>query len=221
MGDEILANIIKFFRLLPFVLVSYFLIIGTFGRQFKYFLVFLGLMITLFITTMISRSEFVRDKIFVNGTDANDIASQIKKYSIFTIDFTPVSYIPLSIGIYAFILIHYIYILFSYDKTVSKKNRKHSNVVTQTKYISNNWGILVFLLALLILDCVWYYKGGFTSMALLIPVLMGVIGGTVWALLIGRDNWAIPTGDTNKTCQPSEMSYSCKMTTTGDLIKTQ
>ena len=226
MGDELLANIFKFFRILPFIFVSYFVIIGVFGRQFKYFLVFLGLLITLGITTLLSKSEWLRSKIYTdsNGSseNINVVTEKIKKFSIFTFSSEPVSYIPLSICVYAFLLVHYLYILFAYDKTgpkTGKKNRMDTYNVTSKNYLADNWGILLFLFLLLVLDFIWYFKGSIGIMALLIPVAMGIIGGTVWALIIGRDNWAIPTTEAIESCKPSQMSYSCKMTTTGELIK--
>lgn len=220
MGEEWLANIFKFFRILPFVFVSYFVIIGVFGRQFKYFLVFLGLLITLSITTLLSKSETLRTKIY-EGQTVTEISNKIKNFSIFTFSSEPISYVPLSICVYTFLLVHYLYILFAYNKTgpkTGKKNRMDTYNVTSKNYMADNWGILLFLFILLVLDFAWYNKGNIGIVGLLIPITMGLIGGTVWALIIGRENWAIPTTEATESCKPSQMSYSCKMTTTGELI---
>jgi hypothetical protein len=41
----------------------------------------------------------------------------------------------------------------------------------------------------------------------------------IWALIIGRKNWAMPSANVVEKCGPSDMKYSCTLNTTGNLIK--
>jgi hypothetical protein len=203
----VIENLFKLFRIFPFVFVSYFLITGILGRQFKYFLVFLGLMISLFFTSMISKTEAVKNFAYKdeeNGAPLADdkIIEKIKKFSIFSSDFTPVTYLPLSVGIYSFVLFYYLYALSASAASVW----------------TNNWGIIVILIILLGMDYGWFKKGGFSHMAISIPAIVGLVTGILWAMIIGKTNWAIPTGDANSTCKPQDMKYSCKLSTDGALI---
>ena len=53
----------------------------------------------------------------------------------------------------------------------------------------------------------------------IIPAVLGVLTGVTWPLLIGKANWSIPKADSNATCGLSSANYSCKLSTSGTLIK--
>ena len=207
-----IEEFLKLFRLMPFVLVSYFLISGIFNSNFKAFLVFTGIVITMVITTMMGK--MLQSFLYAEATP-DKILESIKTYSIFNIASTPFSVVPLSINIYTFLLSYYSFVLFAYDPKKSKKTNKQ-NMDKQGK---QNWFIMVFLILIVILD-ILYLSVNFKNMCPIgLSAVLGATFGVIWALIIGRRNWAIPSATTIEKCGPKDMKYSCSLTTTGDLIK--
>lgn len=207
-----IEEFLKLFRLLPFVLVSYFLISGIFNSNFKAFLVFTGIVITMSITTIVGK--MLQSFLYAEATP-DKILESIKTYSIFNIASTPFSVVPLSINIYTFLLSYYSFVLFAYDTKKSKKINKQM----MDKQGSQNWFIMVFLILIVILD-ILYLSVNFKNMApIALSALLGAIFGVIWALIIGRKNWAMPSANVVEKCGPSDMKYSCTLNTTGNLIK--
>lgn len=207
---------LKFERMAPFAIVSYFLISGVFAGDFKLFIVFLGLMISAGLTSAISR--FMSENIY-NGMSEDDIVKQITSYSVFYFSSIPLSYVPLSINIYVFLLCYYMWILFAYDKTItSGKNRKSANKSARKNAAINNMPLIIVLCLLVVGDLIylWYTFKNLTAIAL--PVLIGVLLGTTWPMIIGKANWAMPVKDLGAKCSATNMNYSCKLSTTGALI---
>lgn len=213
---------LKIIRLMPFMIVAYYLISGVIDGNFKAFLVFIGILFSALITIGVSKLDYVKNLIFPNPTDPDalptnkEIVDKIKTFSMFNINAEPMSYLPLSINIYAFLLFYYIYVMFSYDK---KKNMT-KNTKDRRAQGYTNWWLVVALVLILLIDVGYFkYVSASNYMMILIPLVLGLVTGIVWALLIGSSNWALPTKSVNETCQPSQMSYSCKLTTNGNLIK--
>lgn len=208
---------LKIERMAPFAIVSYFLISGVFAGDFKLFIVFLGLMISAGLTSAISR--FMSENIY-NGMSQDDIVKQITTYSVFYFSSMPLSYVPLSINIYVFLLCYYMWILFAYDKNINEdgKNRKSQNKSARKNAAINNMPLIIVLCLLVVGDLIylWYTFKNLTAIAL--PVLIGVLLGTTWPMIIGKANWAMPVKDLGAKCSATNMNYSCKLSTTGALI---
>jgi putative Ca2+/H+ antiporter (TMEM165/GDT1 family) len=207
-----IEEFLKLFRLMPFVLVSYFLISGIFNSNFKAFLVFTGIVITMVVTTIMGK--MLQSFLYAEATP-DKVLESIKTYSIFNIASTPFSVVPLSINIYAFLLSYYSFVLFAYD---TKKNKK-MNKKTMDKQGSQNWFLMVFLILIVILD-ILYLSVNFKEMGPIgLSAILGAVFGVIWALIIGRRNWAIPSANVVEKCGPSDMKYSCTLNTSGNLIK--
>ena len=217
MPDEL----IKIFRLMPFMIVAYYVISGIFDANFKAFMVFMGILFSTLITTGISRMDSVKNAIFKssNPPDAptnDEVVNQIKTFSIFNISSEPISYLPLSVNIYSFLLVYYSFIMFSYDFNKNEDANKREKKDTGNK----NWLLIVALILILIFEFVYFLNISKNNpMFVVIPVIIGVLTGVIWPLLIGRDNWSIPKADSNATCGLSSANYSCKLSTSGTLIK--
>jgi hypothetical protein len=210
MPDEL----IKIFRLMPFMIVAYYVISGIFDANFKAFMVFMGILFSTLITTGISRMDSVKNILF-NTTDNTTVVNQIKSYSIFNINAEPISYLPLSVNIYSFLLIYYIFIMFSYD---FNKNMK-ANKANRNSVVNKNWLLIVALILILIFELFYFWNISKNILMFVIPAVLGVLTGVTWPLLIGKANWSIPKADSNATCGLSSANYSCKLSTSGTLIK--
>ena len=216
MPDEL----IKIFRLMPFMIVAYYVISGIFDANFKAFMVFMGILFSTLITTGISRMDSVKNAIFKpsnssNGLTDADVVNQIKTFSIFNISSEPISYLPLSVNIYSFLLVYYVFIMFSYDfnKDMTK------NTAIRKSVGNKNWLLIVALILILIFEGLYFFGVSKNNLMIIIPAIIGVLTGVTWPLLIGKANWSIPKADSNATCGLSSANYSCKLSTSGTLIK--
>ena len=210
MPDEL----IKIFRLMPFMIVAYYVISGIFDANFKAFMVFMGILFSTLITTGVSRMDSVKNSLF-NSIDNIDVVNQIKTFSIFNIRSEPISYLPLSVNIYSFLLVYYTFIMFSYD--FNKNMTKNTAIRRSVGY--KNWLLIVALILILIFEFVYFWKISENILMFFIPAIIGVLTGVTRPLLIGKANWSIPKADSNATCSLSSAKYSCKLSTSGTLIK--
>jgi hypothetical protein len=210
---------LKIERMAPFAIVSYFLISGVFAGDFKLFIVFLGLIISAGLTSAFSR--FFADNIY-GGMSNDEIVKQITSYSVFYFSSMPLSYVPLSINIYVFLLCYYLWILFAYDKNIGQdgKGRKSANKTARKTAAINNMPLIIVLGILVIGDLIYLSYTFKNAFAIFLPVAIGVLLGTTWPMIIGKANWAIPVKDVGAKCSASNMNYSCKLSTTGALITT-
>ena len=199
---------------MPFMIVAYYVISGIFDANFKAFMVFMGILFSTLITTGISRMDSVKNILF-NATENATVINQIKTYSIFNINAEPISYLPLSVNIYSFLLVYYIFIMFSYDSSKSKKTNK----ANRNSVVNKNWLLIVALILILIFEFFYFWKISDNLIMFAIPAVLGVLTGVTWPLLIGKANWSIPKADSNATCGLSSANYSCKLSTSGTLIK--
>ena len=206
--------LLTIFRLLPFMIVAYFVISGIFDANFKAFMVFMGILFSTLITTGVSRMDSVKNSLF-NSIDNIDVVNQIKTFSIFNISSEPISYLPLSVNIYSFLLVYYTFIMFSYD--FNKNMTKNTAIRRSVGY--KNWLLIVALILILIFEFVYFWKISENILMFFIPAIIGVLTGVTWPLLIGKANWSIPKADSNATCSLSSAKYSCKLSTSGTLIK--
>ena len=204
------------FRLMPFMIVAYYVISGIFDANFKAFMVFMGILFSTLITTGVSRMDSVKSILFKSNviTDA-DVVNQIKTFSIFNISSEPISYLPLSVNIYSFLLVYYTFIMFSYD--FNKDMTKNTAIRRSVGY--KNWLLITVLILILIFEAIYFVGVSKNILMFIIPAIIGVITGVIWPLLIGKANWSIPKADSNATCGLSSANYSCKLSTSGTLIQ--
>ena len=196
---------LKTFRLIPFVIVSYYLISAVFAGNFKMFILFVGLILSTLVVAVLSRMSY---NTIYGENDIAKVYEQIKAYSIFNLGVEPLSFLPFSLNIYAFLLCYYLY--------VSLANTKE-----QKDNWNKNWGIIVTLFILLVIDIIYFgviFKDK-AALVIIIPIMIGAILGVIWPVLIGKTNWAVTVADSNATCSPSSTTYKCNLTTNGNLIQ--
>jgi len=81
-----------------------------------------------------------------------------------------------------------------------------------------NWFIMLFLILIVIGDILYLYMNFKNIGPIGLSAVLGAAFGVIWALIIGRKNWAIPSATTVEKCGPSDMKYSCTLNTSGNLI---
>jgi hypothetical protein len=209
---------------MPFMIVAYYVISGIFDANFKAFMVFMGILFSTLITTGISRMDSVKNMIFKSSNPPNaptdtDVVNQIKTFSIFNISSEPISYLPLSVNIYSFLLVYYSFIMFSYDFSKKKSGRFDANKREKKDTGNKNWLLITALILLLLFEALYFFGVSKNNLMIIIPAIIGVLTGVTWPLLIGKANWSIPKADSNATCSLSSANYSCKLSTNGTLIK--
>jgi len=196
---------------MPFVLVSYFLISGIFNSNFKAFLVFTGIVISMVVTMILGK--MLQSKLYTE-ISSDQILERIKTYSIFNIASTPFSVVPLSINIYTFLLSYYSFVIFTNDPKQTKKQ----NIRNIQKQGNHNWFLMVFLILIVILDMLYLVVNFKNIGPIGLSAVLGAIFGVSWALIIGRRNWAMPSANVVEKCGPKDMKYSCSLNTSGNLI---
>jgi len=206
-----IEEFLKLFRLMPFVLVSYFLISGIFNSNFKAFLVFTGIVISMVVTMILGK--MLQSKLYTE-ISSDQILERIKTYSIFNIASTPFSVVPLSINIYTFLLSYYSFVIFTNDPKQTKKQ----NIRNIQKQGNHNWFLMVFLILIVILDMLYLVVNFKNIGPIGLSAVLGAIFGVSWALIIGRRNWAMPSANVVEKCGPKDMKYSCSLNTSGNLI---
>ena len=94
-----------------------------------------------------------------------------------------------------------------------------ANKANRNSVVNKNWLLIVALILILIFELFYFWNISKNILMFVIPAVLGVLTGVTWPLLIGKANWSIPKADSNATCGLSSANYSCKLSTSGTLIK--
>lgn len=194
------------YRILPFIMVSYFVISSFLGNDFSGFLVFLGILFSSSITIMISNMlktqiwNSVKSSSGSGQNEADGLMKHFERCNIIMIGEKPLSFLPLSTHTYSFVLGYFIMVL--------NMNR--------TPFLSN-W-ILLSVLSLLIGYDIFYNLKACAGIYIFIPVVIGLLSGLLWAIIIGKKNHMIPK-KANTTCSMhSSKKYKCTLRKNGELL---
>ena len=191
---NIISILYLFFRLAPFIIVSYFSLQSIFNQDLKGVIFLIGLLITSFVTIIIGNIlpiDKKGDGILSNYARA--ICNQLTLGSN-----GPISKLPLSQTVYGYTLSYLAYFIGS------------NNLVSQ------NIPTFIIFPVLIIADIFWSSANGCSTNILLITALIiGGIFGTLWAMIIEASN--VPglsyfSGISNKdVCsRPTKSLYRCR-----------
>jgi hypothetical protein len=186
------------YRMMPFIIVAFLVISSLFSGDFSGFLLLVGIMISSLIT--IAVSSFV-----VKGIEAKDPDKMNKWYNdlhncnILTINETVLSFLPLSTHTFAFIFGYFIYV-----------------IVTNKLVIKN--ALLIAMVTILVFIDVLYNFNSCAKGYVLLPLIIGVFSGVIWALMIGKKNQMIPQEDGASKCNVTKGLYKCKIKRTGQVV---
>lgn len=188
-----LINILyMFFRLAPFVIVSYFTLQSILNQDLKGIIYLVGLIVTSFITYLIA--SFLPEE---KGLMGNDY-SKIRCTQLTIGSSQPISKLPLSQTVFGYTISYLSYF-------IGVNNLQTQNIAT------------FILFPLLILGDIFWSTTNFCSTPkyLLIALIISGISGLLWAMLIestGVGGFAYLTGIANKDvcARPTKSLYKCR-----------
>lgn len=191
---NIITLLYLFFRLAPFIIVSYFSISAVFNQDIKGIIYLVGVIITCFLTIMVGGSVGDNYTTFTgeDGITKNPVCDMmtIGKTGNF-------SKIPLGIAIMSYTLIYLVYVIVKY------------------KMEMYNLPTLILFPTLILGDIIWNVKNNcFKSSGVFLSIIIGSSVGALWAYTI--DNMKQPKlqyfniGSDKTVCQrPSKQLFKC------------
>lgn len=187
-----ITNILYFsFRMIPFVLVSYFLIHSIFLQDFKSLIFLGGLVLACFVAVVCGNLMTMFNKVGLQSNDS--VCSSIPLF-----DEGPVSRLPLSTVVYIYSLCYFGIPIMHYKRELT------------------NLPILIVFPILAFFDMMWLYNFGCSSTwNILGAAVVGAFVGLFWSELIFVTNlrqvqyFSILSHD--ELCKlPSDLKYQCK-----------
>lgn len=180
-----------FFRLAPFIIVSYFALSSLFNQDIKGLIYLVGLLFSCFVTFLIGNTIPI-DYTMGDRSTVNPICNLITvgKDGSF-------SKVPLGLSVIAYTFIYLVYII--------EKN----------KLINSNIPILIFFPVLIMGDILWNIKNScYKPMEILVSLAVGCLMGATWAAIISSLNQPrllfLNVGSDKTVCQrPSKQLFKC------------
>jgi hypothetical protein len=206
---DILNFMLWIYKILPFILVSYFIISSFLGNDFSGFLIFLGILMSSFVTIIIGGISPVKsmlEKAIGQTQNGNIDVNKINEYKIlkFGDSGNPLTLFPLGTNTFGFILGYFLMVL-------SMNSSKSSN------QFSKNWLLLLILSLLLAFDISTNFK--YIGGLVIVPVAIGIMMGLVWAIIIGKKNHMVPKKATTKCSMNTSKKYKCVLNKNGTILK--
>jgi len=182
------------YKIAPFVIVSYLCLNTLFNHEYKGLILLSGILLSCFITTLVSNIPMLNK--IPEGTNV-----EICHTMTLTKQNGPFSKLPLSMHIYAFILVYFTFCVV-YNSILAE------NILT------------IIILSLLILVDIWFltsYKCA-RIINMFISIVLGFIMGMIWFYIIGSSNnpdLQFFTGKSSEeTCKVSNRQFSCRIVST-------
>lgn len=189
---EIKELLFLIYRMMPFIVVAFLVITSLFSGELSGFLVLVGILISSLATMGFSNFSFVKDY-------WKDKTDKLLECNVLTINGGPLSYLPLSTHIFAFVFAYFLY-------------------TTATNKVLTQNGLLVSLLGFLVFYDIFYNFNSCVGGYVFLPLIIGIISGILWAIIVGKKNQMIPQQDLASKCEVSKGMYRCKIKRTGQVI---
>jgi hypothetical protein len=190
---------ILIYRMMPFMIVAFLVISSLFSGEFSGFLLLVGIMVSSLITISVSHMDFVKDTLKDDSGADNGKMAKMLECSLLTINNSVLSYLPLSTHTFAFIFGYFIYV-----------------IVTNNLVVKN--ALLIAMITLLVfIDMVYNFNSCAEEMVV-IPLIIGVFSGVLWAVIIGKKNQMVPQEERASKCGVTKGMYKCKIKRTGQVV---
>ncbi len=181
------------YRIMPFIIVAFLVISSLFSGELSGFLVLVGIIISSLITIGISQTDFVKNVWAGKETE-------LLKCSLITLNHSVLSYLPLSTHTFAFIFGYFLY------------------AITSNSLVASNGMFIAIITLLLGFDMYYNFNNCVTGLFALIPAIVGVFSGVIWAAMIGKENQMVPQADPGSKCSMTKGMYKCKIKRTGQVV---
>ena len=163
---------------MPFMLVAFLVISSLFSGELSGFLLLVGIMLSSLITIGVSHMPFVKE---VWQTENSNMMQKMAECSLITMNDTVLSYLPLSTHTFSFIFGYFIYV-----------------IVTNKLVVKN--ALLIAMVTILVFIDIAYNFNSCAGQFVIIPLIIGVFSGMIWAVILGKKNQMIPQEDGASKC---------------------
>ena len=153
-------------------------------------------MISSLITIGVSHMPFVKE---VWQTENSNMMQKMAECSLITMNDTVLSYLPLSTHTFSFIFGYFIYV-----------------IVTNKLVVKN--ALLIAMVTILVFFDIAYNFNSCAGQFVIIPLIIGVFSGMIWAVILGKKNQMIPQEDGASKCSVTKGMYRCKIKRTGQIV---
>lgn len=191
---NIVTVLYLFFRLAPFVIVSFFALSSLFNQDIKGLIYLVGLLLACFFTILIGNS-FIEEPT-IDSDDINPVCN------LLTIGINgSFSKIPLGISILTYTLIYLVYVIAKY----------HLELM--------NLPTLILFPLLIISDMIWNIKNScYQPYGIILSIIVGGGIGALWAAIVDSMQnpklFFLSTGTSSETCsRPSAQLFKCTFKT--------
>ena len=182
---------------MPFMLVAFLVISSLFSGELSGFLLLVGIMLSSLITIGVSHMPFVKE--VWKGDENSDVMKKMAECSLITMNDTVLSYLPLSTHTFSFIFGYFIYV-----------------IVTNKLVVKN--ALLIAMVTILVFIDIAYNFNSCAGQFVIIPLIIGVFSGMIWAVILGKKNQMIPQEDGASKCSVTKGMYRCKIKRTGQIV---
>ena len=182
--------------MMPFIIVAFLVISSLFSGELSGFLLLVGIMISSLITIGVSHMPFVKE---VWKDENSGEMTKMAECSLLTINNSILSYLPLSTHTFSFIFGYFIYV-----------------IVTNKLVVKN--ALLIALITILVFIDIVYNFNSCAEQYVIIPLIIGVFSGVIWAVILGKRNQMIPQEDGASKCSVTKGMYKCKIKRTGQIV---
>jgi hypothetical protein len=196
---EITGLFFLIYRMMPFMLVAFLVISSLFSGELSGFLLLVGIMLSSLITIGISHMPFVKEVSKSENNENSKMMQKMAECSLLTLNETVLSYLPLSTHTFAFIFGYFIYV-----------------IVTNKLVVKN--ALLIAMVTILVFIDIAYNFNSCAGQFVIIPLIIGVFSGMIWAVILGKKNQMIPQEDGASKCSVTKGMYRCKIKRTGQIV---
>ncbi len=175
------------YRIMPFIMVSFLVIISLFTSELSGFWILVGLLLSSIVTIVVSKTQWIT-------SNADITPEMLQRCNLITFGGHVLSNLPLSTHTFAFIFAYFMYVTMIH------------------KIAFNNLFLLVSLGSILVIDVLFNMKNC-AKQYVFIPLIIGAISGITWAAILGKENQMLPkTTYSQASCNINKNNvYNCKI----------
>jgi hypothetical protein len=175
------------YRIMPFIMVSFLVIISLFTSELSGFWILVGLLLSSILTIGVSKTQWIT-------SNADITPEMLQRCNLITFGGHVLSNLPLSTHTFAFIFAYFMY------------------VTMVNKIASNNLFLLIVLGGIMVIDVIFNFNNC-AKHYVFVPLFIGALSGITWAGILGKENQMLPkSADSQASCKVNKNNvYNCKI----------